>query len=225
VYHVLNRTVARHALFEKDGDYAAFERVMAEALDKHPIRVLAYCLMPNHWHLVLWPAEDGQLTAFTRWLTHTHTMRWHAHFHTSGTGHLYQGRFKSFPIEADEHLYRVLRYVERNALRANLVTQAELWRWSSQYLRLRDPVRATAWLTDWPVTMPSDWNQWVQEPQTESELKAIRRAVVRGCPYGTPRWQERTAHRLGLEATLRPVGRPRKKEDAPALALEPLSAN
>ena len=130
VYHVLNRTVARHALFQKDGDYEAFERVFTEALEKHPTRVLAYCIMPNHWHLVLWPSEDGELTAFVRWLTHTHTMRWHAHYHSSGTGHLYQGRFKSFPIEADEHLYTVLRYVERNALRANLVVQAAAWKWS-----------------------------------------------------------------------------------------------
>src|SRR5437016_8795326 len=99
VYHALNRAVARLPLFEKDGDYAAFERVFALALEKHPIRLLSYCVMPNHWHMVLWPKKDGELTAFLRWLTHTHTMRWHAHYHTSGTGHLYQGRFKSFPFE------------------------------------------------------------------------------------------------------------------------------
>src|SRR5919108_1505577 len=97
VYHVLNRAVARLPLFQKDGDYEAFERVLAEALDKHPTRLLAYCLMPNHWHLVLWPRRDGELTAFVRWLTHAHTMRWHAHYHTSGTGHLYQVRFKKPP--------------------------------------------------------------------------------------------------------------------------------
>ena len=113
VYHVLNRAVARLRLFEKPADYDAFERVLGLARDEHPMRVLGYCLMPNHWHLVLWPRKDGELTAFVRWLTHTHSMRWHAHFHTMGGGHLYQGRFKSFPIERDEHLYSVLRYVER----------------------------------------------------------------------------------------------------------------
>lgn len=81
--------------------------------------------MPNHWHFVLWPREDDELTDFVRWLTHTHTMRWHAHFHTSGTGHVYQGRFKAFPVETDEYFYSVVRYVERNALRAGSVAGAE----------------------------------------------------------------------------------------------------
>ena len=93
VYHVLNRAVARLPLFQKDGDFEGFEHVMVAALEEHPTRLLAYCLMPNHWHMVLWPRRDGELSAFVRWLTHTHTMRWHAHYHTVGTGHLYQGRF------------------------------------------------------------------------------------------------------------------------------------
>src|SRR2546425_12971337 len=135
VYHALNRAVARRALFRKPADYAAFERVLAAAQARHPTRILAYCLMPNHWHFVLWPEADDELTRFLRWLTHTHTMRWHAHYHTSGTGHLYQGRFKAFPIEADEHLYTVLRYVERNPQRANLVRRAESWRWGGLWRR------------------------------------------------------------------------------------------
>ena len=117
VYHALNRAVARLPLFQKDGDYEAFERVLVEALEKHPIRLLSFCVMPNHWHFVLWPQDDHQLTDFLRWLAHTHTQRWHARYHTAGTGHLYQGRFKAFPIQEDRHLYTVFRYVERNALR------------------------------------------------------------------------------------------------------------
>jgi putative transposase len=81
--------------------------------------------MPNHWHLVLWPRKKGELSEFMRWLTVTHTQRWHASHRTSGTGPLYQGRFKSFPIEDDDHLLAVVRYVERNALRAKLVARAE----------------------------------------------------------------------------------------------------
>ena len=118
IYHALNRAVARLPLFQKDADYEAFERVIAEVHERFPIEVFSYCVMPNHWHFVLRPTKEGQLTGFLRCVAHTHTMRWHAHHHTSGTGHLYQGRFKAFPVEDDEHFYTVMRYVERNALRA-----------------------------------------------------------------------------------------------------------
>jgi len=207
--HALNRAVARLPLFQKEGDYEAFQRVLLLALARQPIRLLGYCIMPNHWHFVLWPEEDGQLTAFLRWLTHTHTQRWHAHYGTSGTGHLYQGRFKAFPVAEDEHFYRVLRYVERNALRANLVARAEEWRWSSLHQRLHDGPLA-AHLGDWPLPFPTDWRQRVNAPETEAELKALRRAAQRGQPFGPAQWQENTAKQLGLGHTLRKRGRPKK---------------
>jgi putative transposase len=211
VYHAMNRSVARLPLFRKHGDYEAFERVLALAMKEHPTRLLAYCIMPNHWHMVLWPRADGELTAFLRWLTLTHSMRWHTHYHTSGTGHLYQGRFRSFPIEADDHLYTVLRYVERNALRANLVRRAENWRWSSLWRRCCADPAARALLTDWPVEEPADWVRQVNRPQTQAELEALRRSVVRDRPFGSEAWTQRIAKRLGLEYTLRPRGRPRKE--------------
>lgn len=211
VYHALNRGVARLTLFEKDGDYAAFERVLAEALVEHPTRVLAYCLMPNHWHFVLWPAADGELTGFLRWLTHTHTQRWHAHYHTAGTGHLYQGRYRACPVQEDEHLYTVLRYVERNALRAGLVGRAEDWPWSSLGRRQTGAEQARPLLHPWPLPVPADWLERVNRPETEAELEAVRRSVVRGRPFGSAAWARQTAARLGLEYTLRPRGRPRKQ--------------
>jgi putative transposase len=212
IYHALNRAVARLPLFQKDGDYEAFERVLALALKKYPIRLLAYCVMPNHWHMVLWPREDGELSAFLRWLTLTHSMRWHTHYHTTGTGHLYQNRFKSFPIEADDHLYTVLRYVERNALRANLVKRAEDWRWSSLWRRCCGDPAARALLGAWPVEEPADWVRRVNQAQTQAELEALRRSVIRQRPFGSEAWTRRIAKRLGLEYTLRPRGRPRKKK-------------
>ena len=210
VYHALNRAVARLPLFEKDGDYEAFERVLTLAMAKHPIRLLAYCLMPNHWHMILWPRQDGELTAFLRWLTHTHSMRWHAHYHTSGTGHIYQGRFKSFPIEADEHLHTVLRYVERNPLRANLVKRAENWRWCSLWRRRRGKEEVQALLAPWPFPEPADWLRQVNQAQTQGEVDAVRRSLVRGMPFGSLTWTNKTARRLGLQSTLRPRGRPKK---------------
>jgi putative transposase len=201
VYHVLNRAVARLPLLQNDGDYAAFERVLVQALIVQPVRVLGYCLMPNHWHLVLWPERPRQLTAFTRWLTHTHTMRWHTHYDTMGTGHLYQGRFKSFPVAEDDHFYRLLRYVERNALRAKLVARAEDWRWSSLWRRQHPEGQPALALADWPVRMPEDWLDYVNGAETEAELQALRTSVCRGTPFGSASWQEETA--LGCESSVR----------------------
>ena len=174
------------------------------------MRLLAWCVLPNHWHLVLWPRGDGELSEFMRWLRVTHTQRWHAAHHTSGTGSLYQGRFKSFPIQEDEHLLSVLRYVERNALRANWVELAEAWRWCSLAHRLAAGARQLR--DEGPVVLPRDWLRRVQRPETEAELAAVRRSVVRGAPFGNAAWQEQTAKRLHLESTLRARGRPRKTQ-------------
>ena len=209
VYHVLNRANARARIFETDGDYAAFEKVLAQAHERVAMRRVAYCVMPNHWHLVLWPREDGDLSEFVGWLTLTHVQRWHAAHGTTGSGHLYQGRFKSFPVESDQHYLTVCRYVERNALRANLAGRAEAWRWGSLWRRHCGPPDAARLLADGPLPWPADWLEWVNEPQTEAELSALRTCVARGRPYGRDDWVLRTARRLGLGSALRPRGRPR----------------
>ena len=118
-------------LFRSDEDFEAFRRVMVEAYRRHPLRILAYCVLSNHWHFVVWPKTDGQVTDYFRWLTHTHAMRWRVAHRTVGYGPVYQGRFKSFPVQSDEHLLTVARYVERNALGAGLVERAELWPYGS----------------------------------------------------------------------------------------------
>jgi putative transposase len=209
-YHIINRAVRRATLFRKDSDYTAFEAILGEAPDFQPMRLLAYCLMPNHWHLVLWPRHDGDLSTYMRWLTVTHTQRYHADHHSAGTGPLYQGRFKSFPIQEGQHLRTVCRYVERNPLRAGLVRRAEAWRWSSLGRREQDV--PTPRLSDWPDGRPerSLWLKEVNRVETEAEMQALRRSVERGTPFGEERWTERTATRLGLDSTLRPRGRPRK---------------
>ena len=212
-YHVMNRAPGRVTLFRDEGDYAAFERVLAEAVGRFAVRLCAYCLMPNHWHLVPWPRKDGELSRFMQWLTMTHTQRLHAARHSAGRGHVYQGRFKSFPVQRDGHYLSVCRYVERNALRANLVRRAQDWRWCSLWRRLNGDEEAKALLHEpWPVERPADreWLRFVNAPQSEEELAALRESLRRGRPYGDELWQRRTARRYGLEFTLRPPHRPKK---------------
>jgi putative transposase len=213
VYHALNRAVGRATIFEKLDDYAAFEEVLREGNDRIDIRLLAFCLMPNHWHLVLWPREDGDLSEYMRWLTNTHTRRWHLAHGTVGTGPLYQGRFKSFPVQEDSHFFTVCRYAERNAVRANLAVRAEQWRWSSPWHRVHRS-RAVP-LAEWPLPRGNEWLEYVNRAETEAELKALRRSAAGGAPFGENLWQRTTAKRLGLEATLRPPGRPRTRRQQP----------
>jgi putative transposase len=210
-YHVMNRATVGFRLFEADGDYLAFEKCLAEARARFSMRIGPYCLMPNHFHLCLWPRADGDLSRFMQWLTMTHTQRWHANHRTVGRGHLYQSRFKSFAIELDSHYLQVGRYVERNALSANLVDAAELWRWCSLFVRREGTARMQALLDEWPVDRPADWLRRVNTPQNEKEIAAIQRSIERGMPYGSTPWQSRTAARLGFPPSSRPVGRPKKR--------------
>ncbi len=214
VYHVWNRSVGRMKLFSQDCDFLAFERVLAEAQERHPIRILSWCIMSNHWHFVVWPRKEGELTAFFCWLAHTHAMRWRVSRHTVGYGHLYQGRFKSLPVQTDEHLPTICRYVERNALTANLVEQAEDWRWGSLWVRMRGTSEQKALLSEWPVERSRDWVRWVNTPITPKELKRLKTVLERGQPFGSDRWVMQTASKLKLEHTLRSEGRPSKRPKA-----------
>jgi putative transposase len=158
IYHALNRGNARHDIFFKPQDFEAFERIVAEALSKFPVNLIAYQWMTNHWHMVLSPQVDGGTGAFIRWITLTHTQRYHAHHRTTGYGHVYQGRFRSFPVQDDDHFHTVCRYVERNALTANLVEKAEDYSWGSlhNWLGSDSPIKLATWLC---AAFPAGWNE------------------------------------------------------------------
>lgn len=212
VYHVLNRRVMRLPLFSKDADYLAFEGILAESLERPDApSLLAWCLMPNHWHLVVRAGKQTNLSTWMQWTTVTHTHRWHAHTQTVGEGPLYQGRFKSFVVQSDPHFLTVCRYVEANAKRAKLVRRAELWRWSSLWSRSYAGSPLRRWMQAWPVDRPRGWLADVNEAMNEEALALLRQSVTRGTPMGTDVWRRRIAERLNLEATLRPRGRPRKE--------------
>ncbi|MGH6896967.1 MAG: transposase [Geminicoccaceae bacterium] len=209
VYHALNRASARATMFESPIDYRQFEQVLQEAQVRTGMRILAYCLLPTHWHLVLWPEADGTLSRFMRWLALTHTQRWHARRASAGSGHLYQGRYKAFLVEADDHLLTVCRYVERNPLRARLVRRAEAWRWGSLWRRERG--RGPDLLSEWPVARPAGWPAFVNRAETAPELEALRAAAQRGRPFGAGPWLDEMVQRFDLGSTLRPRGRPKRE--------------
>lgn len=208
VYHALNRANGRLCIFKKQRDFEAFESILAEGVERYRMRLCGYCIMGTHWHLVLWPRADGDLSHFMRWITVTHTQRWHAAHGTSGIGHLYQGRFKSFPVQDDWRYLSLLRYVEANPLRAGLVERAEAWPWSS--LAIRCGARKEIALDPGPKRLPEEWPRHVQTAVEPTEQEAIGRCLKRGCPYGSQQWVTKTVRLLGLQSTLRPRGRPKK---------------
>jgi putative transposase len=173
--------------------------------------LLGYCLMGNHWHLVLWPRRDGELAHFMQRFTVTHVRRWVEHRHRVGWGSVYQGRYKSFAVQDDAHLSTVLRYVERNPVRAGLVRRAEQWRWSSlgQMNVAPDERIPLVPIADIPRGRRRDWVEWVNRPQTAKEEFALQRSLKHDRPFGDTDWTARTERRLGL-GPLRGRGRPKK---------------
>ena len=210
IYHVLNRGNGRMRIFHKPGDYEAFERVLAEGLDRYAVDLLTYCLLPNHWHLVARPRTNEALGRWMGWVGVTHVRRHHEHYHRRGGGHLYQGRFKSFPVAEDDYFLALCRYVEANALRAGLVERAEEWPWSGLWRRAQQEAKVELPLAAWPVERSRNWVAWVNRGLNEEQLGAVRTCVKRVRPFGSESWVRRTAARLGLEFTLRGPGRPRK---------------
>ena len=205
-----NRAAGRLRLFKTDRDYLAFEKILVEAHERFPLPLLDWCIMPNHWRFAVQPENGKQVTEFFRWLTQIHAMRWHAAHGSVDMGPLYQGRFKSLPVQADAHLLTLLRYVGRNPLRGKLVKRAADWRWSGEHIRQHGPAQMRALLSDWPVKRPRDWSRRLNEPQTDAEIEALRTAFNRSRPFGQADWVTATARKLGLNWTLRPRGRPAK---------------
>jgi len=210
VYHVLNRSNARVQIFDNNKDYQLFESVLEEGVEKFGMRILSYCIMPNHWHLVLYPLQDNDLSEFMKWITNTHTKRWHAVKKTTGQGHLYQGRFKSFIVQDNSYFIALVCYVERNAKKANLVKKTEDWKWSSIWRREKGTLKQKKFLSKWPVSEPKNYLSFLNEQQTKEEEETIEKSIQRDCPYGEESWVSRVVREFGLESTVRAKGRPKK---------------
>jgi putative transposase len=176
-FHVMNRAAQKVPLFECADDYVAFERILFQAIYRSDVAVFAYCLMPNHWHLVASARVDGALSRFMHWLTTTHARRWRIVRNSAGHGAVYQGRFRAVRVTSDDHFPCVCRYVERNALRASLVDSAQQWRWSSLWRRCGNGDAHC--LARWPVKEPGDWLELVNANQTVAEIENCRRTQKR----------------------------------------------
>jgi putative transposase len=210
-YHVLNRSNKKARIFHERADYEQFLALIHRAQARIHVPILAVCLMPNHFHLVVRPRHADDLARWAQWAFTTHVRWHHAKYKTSGR--LWQGRFKAFLVQQDHHLLTVVRYVERNALRAKLVERAEDWNWGS--LSWRSARHPPVQLTDCPVPLPSYWRHLVNEPQTAAELAEIRTCVNRQRPFGEQSWVVEQANATGIEQSLMPFGRPRKSRSVP----------
>lgn len=211
VYHVINRANGRVRIFDEARDFQHFESLLCEGVELVDMRVLAYCIMPNHWHLVLYPREDGDLSEFMRWVTTTHVRQYRVATRSIGHGHLYQGAYKSFPIEEDKYLIDVIRYVEQNPLRAHLVQRAEAWQWSSLPRRERGNTEDKKLLAALPTELPVNYLESVNTLLRNDDLENVRHAVNKGTPYGSDAWVKRMVTRHHLQNTQRESGRPKKR--------------
>jgi putative transposase len=218
IYHIIDRGNNRQDVFHQEGDFRAFLQAMADLKQRKPFELYGYCLMSNHFHLLLRPC-GAPVSRIMQSLLVSHTQRYHKH-HRSG-GHVWQGRFKSPVIQDDEHLLTVLRYIEANPLRARLVERAEDYPWSSyrthglgQADALVDRLITYEELSPYAAVRRRNWERKVHQPIEEQALAAIRRSSATGLPYGDEPWVDRLAKNLGLNLTIRPRGRPRKAERA-----------
>jgi len=209
IYHVINRANGRLQIFNTDEDYRLFEQLLLETKEVTDMRILAYELMPNHWHLVLHPTNDGDLGIFMHRLSNAHTRKVHARTDTNGSGHLYQGRYKSFLVDSESYLLAVIKYVERNAVRAKLVRLCEDWRWGSAWRRIHGTAGQRKLLDELPTDLPGDYIEWINTADKSDDLNTIRNSVNKSVPYGKERWVEKMVSKHHLESTLRSPGRPK----------------
>ena len=210
LYHVINRSNGRVRIFDSDDEYKHFESILEEGKEFIGMRLLAYCIMPNHWHLVLYPRSDTDMGTFMQWITTTHVRQRRTRTHSVGYGHLYQGTYKSFPVETNTYAQQLIRYVEQNPLRAKLVARAEDWRWSSLWRREKGSEKEKKLLSELPIALPDDYLEFVNTLPGGESLQAIRVSVEKGVPFGSETWTREMVKKFGLESTLRGAGRPKK---------------
>ncbi len=206
VQHVINRGDHRETIFHKPGDFAAFIGLVGESARRIAMRIVAYCVMRNHFHLLIWPHQGSDLSAYMQVLMNLHIQRYRRHYPVS-PGHIYQGRYRNVIVQDGAHLLKVARYVEANPVAAGLVRRAEDYEWSSAHRRRNESWRPT--LDETLISRSDEWRRFVNQPLSVESVAHIDRCVKKGCPIGDPEWTDRVIAQHGLEHTTRGKGRPR----------------
>jgi putative transposase len=208
-YHVINRANARLPIFFLEYDYELFESLLFQSIQKFDVELVAYCIMPNHFHLLIRPLVDGEIGRCMQWLTLTHTQRWHSLNRTAGTGHLYQGRYKSFLVESGEYLATLIRYIERNPVRARLVEDAGNWEYSSYSKRFRKCSEYTP--PPLPIEISGSYQEWINnDSENSNTYSKFKESIDKGKPFGSNNWVDSIVDKFKLESTTRSKGRPKK---------------
>ncbi|MEK7113541.1 MAG: transposase [Patescibacteria group bacterium] len=211
IYHIINRANGRLKIFNKDEDFQLFEQLLYDTKELFDMRILAYCLMPNHFHLVLYPKNDGDMGKFMHRLSNSHTRKVHAITNTNGSGHLYQGRYKSFLVDKENYIIAVIKYVERNSVRAKLTRLCQNWQWGSAWRRTKGTIEQKKLLDQKSFKLPDNYLSWINTEDNSETTNIIRRSVKKGIPYGRDKWIDNMVSKYHLESTLKSQGRPRKK--------------
>ena len=206
-YHILNRGNAKQKVFHDTQDYTFFLQSVVRAKDKHPVDIFAYCLMPNHFHFVV----RADIATDISKLIHIFMTRFNQRYRRvyNSIGHIWQGRYKDFMIQNEDHLMVVIRYIERNPVQAGLVVSASNWRWSSHNERITGGKLIIH--DNYIFPLNGKWTEYVNSSISEKEKQKMERSIIHQTPFGDEDWVKKTCEQYGLEHTRRLPGRPRKK--------------
>jgi putative transposase len=206
-HHVTQRGTGGEDVFRIRRDYEMYLELLARHAEASGMRVPGYCLMRNHVHIVAMPAVETSLARVLR-DTHSRYGQW-LNWRHSRVGHVWQGRYYSCPMD-EGHTPAAMRYVERNPVRAGIVTEPWHYEWSSARAHvggrdLTGMLDLERWSGRWP---PADWREFLRTPEDAAGLELLRTGTAGGWPLGSHEFIADLERRLGRRLRPRPVGRP-----------------
>lgn len=206
IYHIINRGNRRESVYHDKYDYERFLKLLFDSKEKYNIKIYAYCLMPNHFHLVIYTKYSESLSKAMHWISSSYVRYYNKRYKISG--HLWQGRYKSFIVQKESYLLTLLKYVEVNPKRAKIVKRCEDYKYSSAYNRINNIEDELINIP--PIDLPVNWDKYINDEESKIDIDYIRNSIERQSPLGEELWQVNIAKKYGLESTLNSRGRPRK---------------